>query len=35
MTNLHHHGTGNILTEHHDNGILQITTGIPAPGAVR
>ncbi len=35
MTNLYQHGTGNILTEHHDNGTLQITTGVPVHGAVR
>lgn len=35
MTTLYHHGTGDILTERHDNGILQITTDVPAGGAVR
>ncbi len=35
MTTLYNHGTGNILTEHHHNGILQITIGVPIHGAVR
>lgn len=35
MTDLYNHGTGDILTERHPNGILLITTGVPAHGAVR